>query len=1242
MGDFQATVEFMVELYKFYNVDLFVRGNYQIRLTLKPPKSNHTIQVELSHGDNRSYTLAPAYVTEDGLTAVSRTFNIYYKDEEVLLKDVFIFRVHLLIDSAKAADCIDKTEFLMTVDVHFTDQKIQGSNYRIIPWATSRTLKFHFSCFNGLHHQIPLLFDYYFFSVLDMIIHANVVSLGLPDWKILKPLKTGWFNKSTVAGRSSAPLFFINIFGNRAQPSYSDVTVRYSAFKTCSITKECFQKASAIHRNLCAILTMAHSQLYNYFEEMMQYVDKKQRITLGEKMDPAELVEGLCEKLEMLESCEEIYDEMCSDFSVLNTQLGFLWLQFRESFKSKDEIRRPMRLQHHRERMMHLSEAFFVQEFPWKSLLNVNDSSFQKHLSMGQCVKSSRYISEIPPVAVECAEVDGDASTTPIFFEDRYVNKIEDDVLEHKSLFNGTRNVEFRSESPLIIDGEGYSGVREAWQDVRSPRRSNELIAKRVVHAAKNDDVLRDKSDIKDENAVYGRYIKDKSIVSSKNDDVLRDKSDIKDKNAVYGRYIKDKSIVSSKNDDVLRDKSDIKDENIVYGRYLKDKSIVSSNSDETSDDRKSINNVQRSMNNCNHNDDAPGNVLRDINKQESPRTSKFRRKPFMGDRESLIDNIELPADKEVTLECKNIDVDVNHGDCSSQEKESKIVSVSNSSENVSKVFANKENDGSVEEMSHCGLTPKVLNGEKEIELITSVENDETPKPINSPLTLKEFAENFLRTNRPNGDVVEKNLGSNGRQDLATDDGIVEDVNSSNTHHEEKTSDKIFLNHKDRCVDPLGERHFSHNNIENFKTDRLSGECKPNHRQNFSRSRSLDNLDSRGHFIVPTSRDSSLRRRGDGNSMSNNRKKRGTVRIHNSVFYNREFNDIFSHHDGQFSSLRIENLEMCNGFEGKMKEMSPSYGETPSLLQKAKLDVVSRLNFRGNIYSDVATKFAVRPYFMNAKPDLSSLPVHFVVCVHGLDGNCGDLRLIRCFLEMALPSTNFEFLMSEANQDTTFMPFEKQTDRLVDEILHYMESYRISPARISFIGHSLGNVIIRSALAHPKMRPYVNLLYTYLSLSGPHLGMVHHTSSIVSTGMWLLQKWKKSDSLLQLSLNDSADMRDTYIYKLSKKKGLEYFTNVLLVSSVQDHYVPFHSSRIELPKSFRGNSLECNVYREMMENLLTPLLNECNRCLVRYSVYHCLPSSTNTFIGRAAHIAMLDSELFIEKLICTSAAKYFQ
>lgn len=39
-------------------------------------------------------------------------------------------------------------------------------------------------------------------------------------------------------------------------------------------------------------------------------------------------------------------------------------------------------------------------------------------------------------------------------------------------------------------------------------------------------------------------------------------------------------------------------------------------------------------------------------------------------------------------------------------------------------------------------------------------------------------------------------------------------------------------------------------------------------------------------------------------------------------------------------------------------------------------------------------------------------------------------------------------------------------------------------------------------------------------------------------GMWLMQKWKKSGSLLQLSLKDHTDPRQTFLYKLSQKTGL--------------------------------------------------------------------------------------------------------
>ncbi len=63
----------------------------------------------------------------------------------------------------------------------------------------------------------------------------------------------------------------------------------------------------------------------------------------------------------------------------------------------------------------------------------------------------------------------------------------------------------------------------------------------------------------------------------------------------------------------------------------------------------------------------------------------------------------------------------------------------------------------------------------------------------------------------------------------------------------------------------------------------------------------------------------------------------------------------------------------------------------------------------------------------------------------------------------------------------------------------------------------------------------------------------------------------------------------------------------------------------------------------MVHNILGPIVRSGSRTtLARYDVHHALPSNTNALIGRAAHIAVLDSELFIEKFFVTSALKYFQ
>lgn len=90
--------------------------------------------------------------------------------------------------------------------------------------------------------------------------------------------------------------------------------------------------------------------------------------------------------------------------------------------------------------------------------------------------------------------------------------------------------------------------------------------------------------------------------------------------------------------------------------------------------------------------------------------------------------------------------------------------------------------------------------------------------------------------------------------------------------------------------------------------------------------------------------------------------------------------------------------------------------------------------------------------------------------------------------------------MSERNQGDTFSDFETMTDRLVSEILYHIETFGLNPSKISFVAHSLGTIIVRSALARREMRPLLPRLHTFLSLSGPHLGTLYNSSGLVNMG----------------------------------------------------------------------------------------------------------------------------------------------
>ncbi|KAI3454575.1 hypothetical protein Pfo_011238 [Paulownia fortunei] len=275
----------------------------------------------------------------------------------------------------------------------------------------------------------------------------------------------------------------------------------------------------------------------------------------------------------------------------------------------------------------------------------------------------------------------------------------------------------------------------------------------------------------------------------------------------------------------------------------------------------------------------------------------------------------------------------------------------------------------------------------------------------------------------------------------------------------------------------------------------------------------------------------------------------------------------------------------------------------------------------------------------NSLSDFSTHPnghvLNIVVFGHHL-----DLRLIRN--QWLLIDPKVEFLMSEINEEKTSGDFREMGQRLAQEVVSFVKkkmdkvsrSGVLRTIKLSFVGHSIGNIILRTALTDSIMEPYLRYLHTYLSVSGPHLGYLYSSNSLFNGGLWLLKKLKGTQCIHQLTFTDDPDLQNTFVYKLCKQKTLENFRNVILLSSPQDGYIPYHSARIEMcPASSGDHSKKGKVFLEMLNECLDQIRARSSehrvfmRCDVNFDI-SLQGKNLNTIIGRAAHIEFLESDIF--------------
>eukprot|EP00301_Raphidiophrys_heterophryoidea_P003858 c11725_g1_i2.p1 GENE.c11725_g1_i2~~c11725_g1_i2.p1 ORF type:complete len:433 (-),score=101.95 c11725_g1_i2:73-1371(-) len=250
---------------------------------------------------------------------------------------------------------------------------------------------------------------------------------------------------------------------------------------------------------------------------------------------------------------------------------------------------------------------------------------------------------------------------------------------------------------------------------------------------------------------------------------------------------------------------------------------------------------------------------------------------------------------------------------------------------------------------------------------------------------------------------------------------------------------------------------------------------------------------------------------------------------------------------------------------------------------------------------------------------------HLVVCVHGFGGNSFDLRQLSNYISLQQPRVLF--MHSSSNEKKTNDSIQDMGERLAKEIIGFVRAEPTSIQQVSIIAHSLGGVVARAAISNPLLASLAPKFHTFVSISCPHLGYMYNHNSYSSKGLWLVLKmFRNARSLQQLALQDHRNFTETILYKLSEQRGLGLFNHVILLSSTEDGFVPYHSARMEIFPAAMKDPVHGPVYTAMANNIFSQMNNTH---LVRLDVnFNHSAQGFNKAFGRAAHILFLDNARF--------------
>nr|CAH7732551.1 unnamed protein product [Callosobruchus chinensis] len=1190
MSELQSTIEFSVELFKFYNVDLFQRGMYQVRCALRVT-SKLSVEVEVTTPEVTT-GLGTAIVL--GSYGACRPFQILYRNEEVTLKDVVLFRCHMLVDATNLRDSLEKAEFSLILELWFSD-----SSPAAMTLVSNRTLQLNMSPIEGLHYHLPVLFDYFHLSAISVTIHAALTALHQPSIKkgILRYMQS-------CAPKSSKSW-------NKMKSSHQ----QYSSLTDPVLTMNSNKIYSRINGS-SQVQLEAYNVLLDSSSNLKQTIKKYKALLLQREEVVSENYDTLIVRHNDYDSTKLMKKrpatqnsglaELCAD----NIKL---WNYFLLTFSCKIAIQQYLSRKHHSLRVKRFAELFFLICNPRRSAFGSYETNYNNYLLIAEVARRSKYMQMLPPLPVHCIALDGDSSTMPVIFEDQYQDPFEIKTRNFDSSLTPRQGVNdpwiLKPSKTFDLDDTSCScGIGKLWEN----RKSSEKVMGRT-------DLY---TDLKESSTftIPARHSKslDQLQLCSRNN-FYYSLSNMTAQRTTTGSTCDAKLCFSTNtNQSTAKLKNVASEHNMRNQKYLVQNEFSRTNRDicdcslnyYTLTLRKPKRNTEYDLKNVEMSLDFSNGVTEKRYKQFNikslsnvkyqtiakiscsdekniPRASSVQLFPNEPKQQNKFNSLDVNK-KEEHLQAMQVDAveklerknNINgHQITKSKTKQDLLngkkmfeLGSSSSTDSLSKntlqvkMEKNFRRAGKIRKVRSATFIPQqmttqILSGAESLPNI-SAKLEERLFP-----ETKYYSSSSSSTSEQSGWITSRSSSIASSVDVANVSPsailIIENnqksIASNSEGKKSKERDKETCD-RDSTLKVRKSRSFSKNSDSNNSKPNNVNDKNQEEDEYLSKGCELNQATFSEDFPLPPPKqfrdfESPCSSITNGNGTNEEEINAVDNLLYHVVDTRTTLERKPSQFDLKSTSANESNDEDCGTQHRATNEMT-------KVFLKGKQEFKRQLNFPGVLYSDLdPSVFASTiPYFHISDEFRIFSPegLHLIVCVHGLDGNAADLRLVKTYLELGLPGAYLDFLMSERNQGDTFSDFETMTDRLISEILQYLDTSSIRPTRISFVGHSLGNIIIRSALTRPQMKFLLPRLHTFLSLSGPHLGTLYNSSGLVNMGMWFMQKWKKSGSLLQLCLKDSPDPRQTFLYRLSQRSTLHNFKNILLCGSGQDRYEAFN------------------------------------------------------------------------------------